>query len=90
MNKTELVEKIAEESGVSKAVAKKMLESVTNTIGEALASGDNVNLIGFGSFNVKERAARNGRNPQTGKDIKIPAKKVVKFNPGKALKDRVA
>ena len=90
MNKTELVEKIAAESEVSKASAKKMLESVMQTIGDSLASGENVSLVGFGSFSVNERAARTGRNPQTGKAIKIPAKKVVKFSPGKALKDKIA
>ena len=90
MNKTELIEKVAGDVDVSKAVAQKMVESVLGSIGAALGSGESVSLIGFGTFSVNERAARTGRNPQTGKEIAIPAKNIVKFKPGKTLKEQVA
>ena len=77
MNKTELVNSVAETAALSK------------TIQAALAKGDKVQLIGFGNFEVRERAARKGRNPQTGKEIEIAASKVPAFKPGKALKDAV-
>ena len=90
MNKTELIEKVAGEVEVSKATAQKMVESVLSSIEAALGSGESVSLIGFGTFSVNERAARTGRNPQTGKKIAIPAKNLVKFKPGKGLKEQVA
>jgi len=90
MNKTELIEKVAGEVEVSKAAAQKIVESVLGSIGSALGSGESVSLIGFGTFSVNERAARTGRNPQTGKEIAIPAKKMVKFKAGKTLKEMVA
>lgn len=90
MNKTELIEKVAGEVDISKAAAQKMIESVLGSIGTALGSGESVSLIGFGTFSVNERAARTGRNPQTGKEIAIPAKNLVKFKPGKTLKEKVA
>lgn len=89
MNKTELVERLAEIAGTSKTAASGMLDAFTNIITEALSQQDEVVLVGFGSFKIGERAARNGRNPQTGKEMKIAASKVIKFKAGKKLKDAV-
>ncbi len=89
MNKAELVEAMASDSGLSKADAKKALDAFINTTTKALKKEDRVALVGFGSFSVSERAARKGRNPQTGKEINIKAKKVVKFKPGAELADQV-
>ena len=85
MNKGDLIEKVAQECDLSKAAAEKALNSVLGAITDAVAAGDKVTLIGFGTFSVSKRAAREGRNPQTGKAMKIPAKKVVKFKPGSKL-----
>ena len=89
MNKSELIDAIAEKGGLSKTDAGKALDATIASITEALKSGDTVTLVGFGTFNVKERAARTGRNPQTGAEIKIAASKVPAFKAGKALKDAV-
>lgn len=89
MNKSELVSAIAEESGLTKADAARALDATMTTITKALATGDSVAIIGFGTFAIGERAERTGRNPQTGKEMVIPAAKVPKFKPGKALKDAV-
>ncbi len=89
MNKGDLIEKVAKECGLSKAATDQALNSVLNTIKGAVAAGDKVTLIGFGTFSVTERAAREGRNPQSGKTIQIPAKKVIKFKAGKNLTDAV-
>ncbi|MFW5656477.1 MAG: HU family DNA-binding protein [Bacteroidota bacterium] len=89
MNKQELVTAISEESGLTKADAERALNATTNAVKGALSKGDSVQLIGFGTFSVSERSARTGRNPQTGQEIQIPAKKVVKFKPGKALDETV-
>ena len=89
MNQTELVNSVAEAAELSKKDAAKAVESVFETIQEALAKGDKVQLIGFGNFEVRERAARKGRNPQTGEEIQIDASKVPAFKPGKALKDAI-
>ena len=89
MNKTELIDKIAAGAGISKADAKKALDATTNALKEALVAGDKIQLVGFGTFEVAERAARTGKNPQTGKAIQIPASKAPKFKAGKALKDVV-
>ncbi len=89
MNKGDLIEKVAKDCGMSKASAEKALHSVLGSITAAGAEGDKVTLIGFGTFSANERAAREGRNPQTGKTIQIPAKKVVKFKAGKKLTDAV-
>ena len=89
MNKTELVSAIAEESGLTKADAAKALDATVGTVTQALTEGDSVAIIGFGTFKVGERAARTGRNPQTGAEMNIPAAKVPKFTAGKALKDAV-
>ena len=89
MNKAELVEAIAESSDVSKAVALRCVESMLDTIRAALAHGDSVTMAGFGTFSVKERAARIGRNPQTGATINLAASKLPGFKASKALKDAV-
>ena len=89
MNKTELIEAIAQEAGLSKADASRALGAMIEATTNAMASGDGVQLTGFGSFSVKERAARTGRNPQTGAAIQISASKVASFKAGKALKEAV-
>lgn len=89
MNKAELIDAIASSAGLTKADAKKALDAFIETTTGALKSGDRVALVGFGSFSVSERSARTGRNPQTGKEITIPAKKVVKFKAGSDLADVV-
>ena len=88
MVKADLVNKVAE-LGITKKQAAQVVDCVLDSIKGALAKGDRVSLIGFGAFSVKERAAREGRNPRTGKKIKIPKKNVPVFKPGKALKDSV-
>ncbi|MDO4729043.1 MAG: HU family DNA-binding protein [Bacteroidota bacterium] len=85
MNKSELIDAIAADAGVSKAVAKLALESVTANVAKTLKEGGKVSLVGFGSFSVSKREAREGRNPQTGKTIEIAAKNVVKFKAGAEL-----
>jgi DNA-binding protein HU-beta len=85
MNKAELVTAMAEKSGLTKAAAEKALNALTSAVTESMKKGQRVGLVGFGSFSVAKRSARTGRNPQTGKEIKIPAKKVVKFKPGADL-----
>jgi DNA-binding protein HU-beta len=89
MNKAELIEAIASGSGLTKADAKRALDAFIGTTSSALKKGDRVALVGFGSFSVAKRAARKGRNPQTGKEIKIAAKKVVKFKAGSELSGHV-
>ena len=89
MNKAELVEAMASEAGISKADAKRALDAFINTTSKALKKNDRVALVGFGSFSVSKRSARKGRNPQTGKEITIAAKKVVKFKPGAELSKKV-
>lgn len=89
MNKGELINTVAA-AGLTKKDAGIAVDAVFNAIGEALAKGEAVQLIGFGSFGVKERAAREGRNPRTGETVKIAAAKVPTFKAGKALKDKVA
>lgn len=89
MNKTELIDAIALETGLSKADSKKALESFLGNIEKTLKEGGKVSLVGFGSWSVSEKPEREGRNPQTGKTIKIAAKKVVKFKAGSELADAV-
>ncbi len=89
MNKTELVAKMAEKSGLTKKDAEKAVNAFFSSVEEALVADDKVQIIGFGTFEVKERSARKGRNPQTGKEIDIPASKNPVFKAGKALKDAV-
>jgi len=90
VNKGELVEKVAKECSLGKAVAEQVLANVFGAITDAMAAGEKVALLGFGTFSVSERAAREGRNPQTGETISIPAKKVVKFKAGAKLVDIVS
>lgn len=89
MNKTELISAVAEKAEMTKKDAEKAVNAVLASIEEAMAKGDKVQLVGFGTFEVRQRAARTGRNPQTGKEIKIAATKVPAFKPGKGLKDSV-
>ena len=89
MNKTELVAAIAEKAGLSKKDAEGAVKAFTDTVAEQLKAGEKIQLVGFGTFEVAERAARTGKNPQTGEAIKIPASKAPKFKAGKALKDVV-
>jgi DNA-binding protein HU-beta len=89
MNKQELIESMAAEAQLTKADAKKALDAFVNSTTKALKKGDRVALVGFGSFSVSKRAAREGRNPQTGKTIKIAAKKVAKFKAGSELAEIV-
>ena len=89
MNKTELIYAMASDAGVSKAAAKKALESFLGNVSGALKGGNRVSLVGFGSWSVTRRAARDGRNPQTGATIKIAAKNVVKFKAGADLSSSV-
>lgn len=89
MNKTELVNQIAESADISKKEAENALEAFMVAITDTMQKDDKLSLIGFGTFSVSKRAARDGRNPQTGKTIKIPAKNVVKFKVGKKLDEAV-
>ena len=89
MTKAELIDKIAKDAKVSKAVAAGALGSVIDGVSRSLARGDSVTLVGFGTFSVSKRAARKGRNPQTGAEIRIAAAKVPRFKAGKNLKDMV-
>jgi DNA-binding protein HU-beta len=89
MNKAELIDAMASHSGLTKADAKKALDAYIVATTEALKGGDRVSLVGFGSYSVSTREERKGRNPQTGKEITIPAKKVVKFKAGAELADLV-
>lgn len=85
MNKADLIDAMAADAGISKAAAKKALDSFTENVTNALAKGGRVSLVGFGTFSTSERSAREGRNPQTGKKIQIPAKTVAKFKAGSEL-----
>ena len=87
MNKGDLVGEVSEDAGISKGEAQSAVDSVLSNIEGALKSGDKVTLVGFGTFSVSHRDARQGRNPQTGASINIPARKVARFSAGKALKD---
>lgn len=90
MNKTELIAAVAESAELSKAAAGRAVDATLTAITDALKSGDQVTLIGFGTFSVRNRAARNGRDPRTGKTIKIKASKVPAFKAGKGLKDAIS
>ncbi|MDZ7810616.1 MAG: HU family DNA-binding protein [Arhodomonas sp.] len=89
MNKSELIEAVAQSADISKAAATRAVDAFADSVADALKKGDQVTLVGFGTFTVRERAARTGRNPRTGESIKIPASKVPGFKAGKALKDAV-
>lgn len=90
MNKSELIDAVAERSGLTKKAASQAVEAVLQAVTDSLAAGQKVTLVGFGTFEVRERAARKGVNPATGAAIEIPAGKVPAFKAGKALKDAVA
>ncbi len=89
MNKSELIDAVADAAGLSKADASRALDAMINSITDSLKKGDQVSIVGFGSFLVRQRSARTGRNPQTGAEINIAAANVPAFKPGKALKDAV-
>ncbi|WP_372610885.1 HU family DNA-binding protein [Halomonas sp.] len=89
MNKSELIEAIAASADIPKAAASRALDAMVDSVTDSLKKGDSVSLVGFGTFAVKERAARTGRNPQSGQPIQISAAKVPSFKAGKALKDSV-
>jgi len=89
VNKSELIDAVAEGADISKAAAARAVDAMTGAISDSLKSGDQVNLVGFGTFLIRERAARTGRNPRTGETINIAASKVPSFKAGKALKDAV-
>jgi DNA-binding protein HU-beta len=89
MNKSDLVDAVADSAGLSKADAGRALDAVVDTVTDALKAGDSVSLVGFGTFSVRDRAARTGRNPRTGETIQIAASKNPAFKAGKALKDAV-
>ncbi|MEX1033398.1 MAG: HU family DNA-binding protein [Cellvibrionaceae bacterium] len=89
MNKSELIEAIAATADIPKAAAGRALDAMVDSVADALKKGDQVVLVGFGTFSVKERAARTGRNPQTGQPIQIAAARIPSFKAGKALKDAV-
>ncbi len=89
MNKAELIDAMADSAGLSKADAKRALDAFVTSTTSALKKGDRISLVGFGSFSVSERAARTGRNPQTGKEIQIAAKNVVRFKAGSELSEKV-
>jgi DNA-binding protein HU-beta len=89
MNKTELVAAVAEQAGLTKKDADAAIKALTDVIADALKNGDKVQMVGFGTFEVSERAAREGRNPRTGETMPIAASKAPKFKAGKALKDMI-
>jgi DNA-binding protein HU-beta len=89
MNKAELIEAMAESADISKAAAGRALDGMVEAVTKTMQAGDTLSLVGFGTFSVKERAAREGRNPQTGETIKIKASKIPSFKAGKALKDAI-
>lgn len=89
LNKTDLINQVSESTELSKKDVTKVIDAVFEAIAGALQNGDKVQLVGFGNFEVRERSARKGRNPQTGEEIEIPASKIPAFKPGKALKDGI-
>jgi len=89
MNKAELVQEVAKQTGLTKGASREAVDAITSAIVDSLSNGDKVTLVGFGSFKVINRKSRRGRNPQTGEEIQIPAKSVPKFEPGKNLREKV-
>jgi len=89
VNKAELIEEVASETGLAKRTSGKAVDAVVSAISDCLAEGEKVTLVGFGTFGVRQRKARTGRNPQTGGTIQIPAKRVAKFLPGRSLREKV-
>ena len=90
MNKADVIEAVAASADISKASASRAVDAITDVVAKALKSGDSVTMVGFGTFSIRERAARAGRNPRTGETIQIKASKVPVFKPGKGLKDAVS
>lgn len=90
MNKADVIDAVAESADISKAAASRAVDAVLEVIAKSLSNGDQVTLIGFGTFSVRDRAARSGRNPRTGEPLQIPASKLPAFKAGKALKDAVS
>jgi DNA-binding protein HU-beta len=89
MNKAELVEEVANRTGLTKKTSREAVDAITSVIADSLVRGEKVTLVGFGTFQVMERKARKGVNPQTRESIQIPAKKVPKFKPGRGLREKV-
>jgi len=89
MNKAELIEEVSGETGLTKRMSREAVDTIISAITDSLAREEKVTLVGFGTFQVMERKARTGRNPQTGQSIQVPAKKVPKFKPGKGLREKV-
>ncbi len=89
MNKAELVEEVADQTGLTKRVSREAVDAIISAITDSLAREERVTLVGFGSFQVMQRKARRGRNPQTGRELQIPAKKVPKFKAGRGLREAV-
>ncbi|MFQ5836085.1 MAG: HU family DNA-binding protein [bacterium] len=89
MNKAELVEEVADQTGLTKKTSREAVDAITSAITDSLAREEKVTLVGFGTFQVMKRKARRGRNPQTGRELQIPAKKVPKFKAGRSLKEAV-
>jgi DNA-binding protein HU-beta len=89
VNKSELIDAVASAADISKTAAGRAIDSLTDAIGDALKNGDQVTLVGFGTFSVRDRAERKGRNPQTGEEITIKAAKIPSFKAGKGLKDTI-
>jgi len=89
MNKAELVEEVSDQTGLTKRTSREAVDGIISAITDSLGKEERVTLVGFGTFQVMERKARTGRNPQTGDEIQIPSKKVPKFKPGRGLKERV-
>ena len=89
MNKAELVEEVADQTGITKKRSREAVDAIISAITDSLAREERVTLVGFGTFQAMERKARRGRNPQTGEELQIPAKKVPKFVPGKELREKV-
>ncbi|MBA7669214.1 DNA-binding protein HU [subsurface metagenome] len=89
MNKAELVEEVADQTGLTKRASREAVDAIISAITDSLTREERVTLVGFGSFQVMERKARKGRNPQTGRELQIPAKKVPKFKAGRGLKEAV-
>ena len=89
MNKAELVEEVASQTGLTKRACRQTIDSITSVIADSLAGGEKVTLVGFGSFKVRQRKARQGRNPLTGALLNVPAKDVPRFKPGKSLREVV-
>jgi DNA-binding protein HU-beta len=90
MNKADVIDAVAASADISKASASRAVDAITDVVAKALKSGDSVTMVGFGTFSIRERAARAGRNPRTGETIQIKASKVPVFKPGKGLKDAVS